>query len=128
MPKLLQKREKRENKPEQSEMDIKGPGVERVSIPEVEKAARIYVTCRDERMELLEEEIEFKKKLREVMHANEDKIGKDRDGSMIYRFGDQLIVLKPGKEDVKVKTAPGGPQASSEEEEDIEKESSNGSE
>lgn len=99
-------------KSEQSELEIKGKGVERVTIPEIDKAARLYVSCRDERMEMLVEETDAKNKLREVMHANEEKIGKDRDGSMVYRFKDQMIILKPGKEDLKVKSIPGGPQDS----------------
>lgn len=112
-------------KAEQDELEIKGKGVERVVIPEVEVHAQAYVNLRDERMELLEAEVAAKKSLREMMHANEEKIGKDKDGSMIYRFGDQMIILRPGKEEVKVKTIPGGEPQNSREESS---ESSNGSE
>jgi hypothetical protein len=91
----------------QTELEIKGPGVERVVIKEVESAALEYMGLRDERMETLEEEVEAKKRLLEVMHANAERIGKDRDGSMTYRFGDQMIILKPGKEEIKVKSVPG---------------------
>lgn len=110
---------------EQSELEIKGKGVERVVIGEVEKAAKSYVSFRDERMAVLEDEVKAKKALLETMHTNAERIGKDKDGSMIYRFGDKVIILKPGKEEVKVKIAPGGPQASSEDNQNL---SNNGSE
>lgn len=82
---------------------ITGKGVAPLSIPEVEKAAKQYVRNRDARMEESKAEKDAKTKLIRSLHDNADKIGKDRNGAIVYRYEDMQVVLSPGKEDVKVK-------------------------
>ena len=79
------------------------PGVERETIAAIEEAADIYVRARDKRMKLLEQEITAKANLLNVMLDNEKKLSVDSDGNRIYRFDDEIVLLKEGKRGVKVK-------------------------
>jgi len=91
-------------RPEQSEIEINGVGVAPIKIPAIEKAARAYVTVRDDRMALTEKEVAAKSKLVEVIHANQEQLGKNPKGEVIYRFDDLQVILKGGKENVKVRS------------------------
>ncbi len=82
---------------------IEGPGVAPISIPRIDKLAAAYVRERDKRCEMTPKEIAAKQKLISALHDNVDKIGRDKDGVLTYRFDDMVIVLKPGKESLKVK-------------------------
>lgn len=80
-----------------------GPGVGGVSIPEIDELAEDYYKEKEKRCKQTPKEITAKGKLIDALHANADKIGKDDKGVMRYQFGDIVVVLKPGKEILKVK-------------------------
>jgi hypothetical protein len=84
-----------------------GPGVERISIPSVDKLVDRYVKARDIRMEHTKREVEAKTALIDELRENKDKIGTDRDGTIVYRHDDLIVTLKHGKDDLKVKTEAG---------------------
>lgn len=78
-------------------------GMEAPSIPEIETAADAYAKIRDKRMKLTEQEITSKAALIEVVKAHKDELSLDAEGNRCYRFDDVMVILKPGKENVKVK-------------------------
>lgn len=80
------------------------PGMERPKIVDIEKAAEYYREVRDRRMKLTEDETAAKVHLMEVIKSHADELGKAEDGSISYRFDETLVTLKPGKENVKVKS------------------------
>jgi hypothetical protein len=84
-----------------------GPGVAPVSIAEVDKLVDKYVVARDARLTQLKLEVEAKEKLIASLHAHADEIGKDSDGTIVYRHAELIATLSPGKEDLKVKTIKG---------------------
>lgn len=84
---------------------MEGPGVGSVSIKEIDAAADTYVKIRDKRCMMTPREITAKQNLMDVIHKNEDKIGKDTTGRIVYRYDDMVITLTPGKEQLKVKAA-----------------------
>ena len=86
---------------------IKGPGVERVAIAEVDQLVAKYVDARDARLAMLKLEIDAKTELIDALHKNVDKIGKDKEGTITYRHDDLVVILKHGKDDLKVKTIGG---------------------
>lgn len=79
------------------------PGTEVASIPEIEEAAELYVKARDRRMRLTEQEIAAKVNLLQVCVANEDKLTVNQDGDRCYTYEDEMVILKRGKANVKVK-------------------------
>lgn len=79
--------------------------MERPAIPEIERAADDYVKVRDKRMKLTEQEITAKASLIASMQKHQDKLSVNGDGQRIYRFDDEIVILDPGKVNVKVKTA-----------------------
>src|SRR4029077_11743462 len=86
------------------ELPLTGKGVERVSIKEVDAAIARYVTARDARMDKTKKEVDTKSALITLLRANVDKLGKDAEGTIIYRHDDLLVTLKHGKDELKVKT------------------------
>lgn len=84
---------------------IVGPGVAPVSIPKINKLADIYVQRRDARMELLKKEVEAKEDLILAIHDHIEEIGEDVNGEVVYRYEDTVVILKPGEEKLKVKSA-----------------------
>jgi hypothetical protein len=88
----------------QTELHIVGKGVERVSIPEVDKFIDKYVKARDVRMGYTEQEVEAKTKLINSLRAHSDKLSTDAEGTIMYRHDDMLVILKHGKDDLKVRT------------------------
>lgn len=93
-----------DKRPEQSEIAINGVGVAPIKIPAIDKAARVYISVRDDRMALTEKECAAKSKLVEVVHEHETAIGRNPEGALIYRFDDLQVTLKGGKENVKVRS------------------------
>lgn len=79
------------------------PGAERTAIPEIDDAAAAYVSVRDKRMALTEKEITAKANLITVVIAHAKELAADGDGNRCYRFDDQLVILKPGKPNVRVR-------------------------
>ena len=97
---------KKKTEPQDDLQGIEGPGVAPVRIKELDQAIDAYVAERDKRMTMTKKEVAAKTKLSELMHKHEAEIGKDSNGEIIYRYNDEVAVLKPGKEELKVKTAP----------------------
>lgn len=81
------------------------PGTGTLKIPEINRAAAAYEKARDERMALTKKEVAAKTKLIEVMLENRDKLSVNGDGERVYRFGDEVVVLKEGEVSVKVRPA-----------------------
>jgi hypothetical protein len=80
------------------------PGVESPSIPEIDTAAAAYVKVRDRRMKLTEDECAAKAKLIEVVTEHKKELTPNGDGERTYRFDDFIVILKPGRDNVKVRT------------------------
>lgn len=78
------------------------PGTERPRVKPIEDAAENYVSVRDKRMKLTEQEIAAKLKLIEVMLRNSDKLSEDGDGNRVYQYDEELVILNE-KTNVKVK-------------------------
>lgn len=84
-----------------NQMEI--PGTERPKIKEIEVAAEDYVAIRDKRMALTEKECAAKLTLIETVKAHASELTKDLKGNRVYRYDDQLVMLIPGSDNVKVK-------------------------
>jgi hypothetical protein len=84
---------------------VEGPGVSPISIAAIDTAAEAYIKERDKRCAMTPREVAAKQKLIQLLHDNVEKIGKDSNGEIIYRYGDEVISLKPGKETLKVYNA-----------------------
>lgn len=63
-------------------------GTERPSIKALDEAATKYVTERDERMRLLQREIDAKATLIQRLHEHEDQLEENGDGALCYQFHD----------------------------------------
>ena len=85
------------------------PGMEDRAIESLNDAALAYDEVKKERMGLTKQEVEAKKKVSDLMHAQKKKR---------YHFGNILIDLVPEGEKVKVKILPEGTEPS---DEDLEK-------
>lgn len=71
------------------------PGMQDMAqIPELEEAALEYASVRDERIQLTEQEAEFKSRVHELMKKH---------GKMTYKCEDITIERIPGEETIKVK-------------------------
>ncbi len=79
--------------------DLPGEGFSRKQIKAIEDAASSYVTIRDKRMKLTEQEVESKANLAEVMHKNNVEVYRFQDGDEMRE-----VVIESGKEKLKVKT------------------------
>lgn len=89
--------------------------MEAPSIPEIDEAAEKYVRVRDRRMKLTTEEVTLRETLIETVKQHIKDLTANGDGELHYRYGDDMeVILKPGKEKVKVRHA----SADSEEEEE----------
>lgn len=85
---------------------VEGPGTGTVKIPELETAVDKYVRERDKRCEMTPKEKAAKLEVIELLIKHKDEIGVDNNGEIVYRYGEEVVTLKPGKPDLKVKTAP----------------------
>lgn len=85
---------------------IEGPGVAPVRIAKIDKLLDAYIVEKDKRCAMTPKEVAAKGKLVDAIHENAEKIGRDSDGTIVYRSGDHVVVLKPGKELLSVKDAP----------------------
>lgn len=84
---------------------VTGKGVAPVRIKAVDDAAEEYVKIRDRRMAMTKKEVQAKQTLIDLLHKNAEKIGADDEGVMCYEYDDVVVELKPGKEQLKVRTA-----------------------
>ncbi len=82
-----------------------GPGINTVKIPSIHKTADEYVSARDKRCRMSPKEIAAKTKLMDLLHKHEDKIGRGPDGILRYHYGDEVIILEPGKERLKIRAS-----------------------
>lgn len=80
------------------------PGTERPKIKPIEEAAEAYRAIRDKRMRLTEQEVTARTNLITVMEKNRDKLSVDSEGSAIYCYEDEMVILSE-KATVKVRTA-----------------------
>ena len=69
------------------------PGTERPKIAAIDNAAAAYVEARDKRMALTEKECAAKIKLIETMQKHADKLSRDSDDNLLYRYDDQLVTV-----------------------------------
>lgn len=79
------------------------PGTERVRIEEIESAADNYVKVRDKRMRLTEQEVAAKVNLLQILLQNEEKLSPNAEGDKTYAYDDEIVILRSGKRNVKVK-------------------------
>lgn len=95
-------------RPKQSDLPaIEGKGVAPVKIPAIDKLADKYIEIRDQRMAMTPEEVKAKQALIDALHKNEDKIGLDPTGAIVYRYDTIVITLHAGKDKLKVKDMSG---------------------
>jgi hypothetical protein len=85
--------------------NMDGPGVAQPSILEIDEAADKYVAIRDKRCQISPKEIAAKAELIDAIHAHADQLARTPEGAIIYRYGEEVVILTPGKENVKVKKA-----------------------
>jgi hypothetical protein len=83
---------------------IEGPGVAKASIPEINSLVEAYIKERDKRCKMTPIEIAAKQKLIEALHRHEAEIGRNSEGQLRYAHNDLVVLLKPGKETLKVTT------------------------
>jgi hypothetical protein len=81
------------------------PGMKPPRIAALDEAAEEYVKVRDRRMGLTEKEVQAKANLIDLLHKHADKIPPNDEGVMYYKYDDVVVELKPGKEQLKVRTA-----------------------
>ena len=93
----------RKKKKPQTELPLKGPGVEALEIPELDDAVNCYVDVRDKRMELTKKEVLAREALRLSMHRYEAKLAKDGD-TLLYRCDDLIVRCTSGHEKISVKS------------------------
>ena len=79
------------------------PGTERPKIKAIDAAAEEYVHLRDRMQTAVKEFKDAKTKLSDLMHKHADKINKDGDGALVYRYDDMLVQLKHSEEKLRVK-------------------------
>lgn len=82
-----------------------GPGVGQIKIRSIDEAADDYIKARDRRCRMSPKEIAAKTKLTDLLHKHEEKIGRGADGILRYNYGDEVIVLEPGKEKLRIKSS-----------------------
>ena len=90
---------------EQSEI----PGTERPVIEDIEKAMKLYLKWRNQRMKLTPKEKEAKDALMQRMREHMDDLEKDEDGKSVYLYDDgetKQIARFSTDENVSVRTAP----------------------
>jgi len=87
----------------QAELEIKGPGVEKTSIKEIDKAAEHYLLNRDKRLAFLGLEIEAKRKVVDLLHQHEEKLGRAPNGAIRYEYDGKVVELAPSKEKLRIK-------------------------
>lgn len=91
-----------------SKKQLEIPGTERQSIPEIEEAAEKYRAVRDKRMRLTEQEVAAKVNLLQVLIEHENELTPNGNDERVYRYDDEIVILKSGKRNVKVKAAMDG--------------------
>jgi len=86
------------------ELSLKGKGVERVSIPAIDRLADAYVTERDKRLKLTPREVAAKTKLIDALRQHSNRL-QQPDGTLLYNYDETIIRLEHGKDKLKVEAA-----------------------
>jgi hypothetical protein len=73
---------------------ISGEGVSPLSIPEIDKAISKYEKRKEARCQASPGEIEAKRELTALLHANSDKLPKNGDGNRFYRVDGVDYILE----------------------------------
>jgi hypothetical protein len=82
---------------------MKGKGVERIAIRQIDVCIDDYVEARDTRMAHTTREVAAKRALIDALNEHADKLSKDKTGAITYHYGDMVATLKHGKEALKVR-------------------------
>lgn len=85
-----------------SELQLKGAGVEPLSIPEIDKAISKYQKRKEARCAVSPDEIAAKSELRRLLHAHRDELPKTAEGVPFYRSDDRDYLLEEKLKVVKV--------------------------
>lgn len=96
------KKAKQNRRPKQREL----PGVESITIVEVDEALDEWINRKDDFKTAKEKFEAADKDLRGKVHKNGDVISKSPDGTLVYRRGEDLLELLPTKEKLKIRKAP----------------------
>lgn len=86
-----------------AELPLKGKGVERVRIAEIDSLADAYVTERDKRLKLTPREVAAKTKLIDALRRHSNRL-EQPDGSLLYSYDESIIRLTHGKDKLKVES------------------------
>jgi hypothetical protein len=81
------------------------PGTEKPTISDIEDAAEAYVKLRERWQKLGEQLTTAKTALLTVMQKHAKDLSANGDGDRIYTYDDEIVILKPGQDKVKVKHA-----------------------
>lgn len=77
----------------QTELDVKGDGVERLEIPEIEKAIAKYQRKKEARCQVSPGELEAKRELQAALHIHRDNLPVNAEGIPFYRCDDRDYLL-----------------------------------
>jgi hypothetical protein len=92
----------------QTELTIEGAGVAPVNVKAINDALDEYLPLKEKRCTITPKETAAKGKVVDAMHANMDKLSRNGEGAMVYRYEDLLVTLKAGKEKLLTKSASEG--------------------
>lgn len=79
------------------------PGVSATRIEALDEAAAAYDIVKKERQECTKREVAAKKKVIDLLHANEKILGRDPKGAIHYKMEELTVDLTPTEEKLKVK-------------------------
>lgn len=87
---------KKSRRKQQELPEMNGPGVEPVQFDDIDEIASEYVKKRDERIVLLGQEVDAKRRLKSAM---------DKHTLKTYEYDGYIVCIVPGEEVLKVKKA-----------------------
>lgn len=79
--------------PKQGELPVKGEGVEKLEIPEIEKAISKYQRKKEARCTASPGEIAAKQELADLLHAHRDALPVNGEGAPFYRSEDRDYII-----------------------------------
>lgn len=88
---------------------MEGPGVAAYQNDELDDAVEKFTKARDVAQTAKDRHQAAEDSLKMLLHDHADKIGIDKNGEIVYRCDDEVVILKPGKEKLTVKAAPEAP-------------------
>jgi|SRR5215475_8073545 len=87
---------------ENTELELRGKGVEPTRIPSLDKLVRQYVLEKEKVDEAAKHEEDAAEKLVDAMHEHAEQL-RQPDGALIYKCGTTVVSLVTGNEKLKVK-------------------------